>query len=160
SELLDACAEDPESEGTDISELYERYIERGEIGAAQFLQKKLGFPPESVSRRKSQLTQQLNELLLDVRDAFLQVNEANPEAGHAISRRLERIEQDHVLLTLRQGRARQLIAEIGKELLGQLTEDRQRVQATARALEGVVRGNGDAELALRRVEELINIPEG
>ena len=153
--------DNPEEDGAEAAELFDRYVERGEIGAAQFLMRKHPeCPADKVIRRKSQLAQQLADALLNARDALVQLKEANAEAGREIAERLDGIDGDPVQINFRPGRALEKIKAINIQLQDAINQERERVLDESKALLAAARDNNDVETAVKRIEELVNVPEG
>ncbi len=154
-------ADEPESGCTEITELFDLYVERGEIGAAQFLTRKYPeLPTDKVLRRKSQLAQQLTDALVNARDLLLQLKEANAMSAEQCSVQLDGIETDQVQMGFRPGWALTRVQDITEQLLEAVTQERERVTKDARDLLASARDNRDVETAVRRIEELVSVPEG
>jgi hypothetical protein len=151
----------PEEESAETAELFDRYLERGEIGAAQFLIRKYPeLPSDKVIRRRSQLKQQLDDALLNARDALVQLKEANAKLGEEFAERLDAIDGDPVQINFRPGWALGKIKNINSELQDAIIQERERVMAEVDALRVTLRDNNDIETAVKRIEELVNVPEG
>ncbi|MDS4058096.1 MAG: hypothetical protein RKP73_05945 [Candidatus Contendobacter sp.] len=157
--------ENPWEDVAGTSDLFDRYVERGETGAAQYLARK--YPEllgdkilDKVLRRKSQLVQQLAEARLNARDVLVQIKEANSDTGRRFAGRLEAIEEDVVLTSFRLGLALERFQGITQEMLEAVEEERGRVLREAKGLLNSVRDNSDVETAVKRIEEIASLPEG
>ena len=153
--------ENPWEEVAGISDLFDCYIERGETGAAQYLVRK--YPElrgDKALRKKNQLVQEIAEVRLDARDDLVQINEANSDTGRRFAGRLEAIEEDVVLTSFRPGLTLEQLKGIRQEMLEVAEEERKRVLDEARSLLDSVRDNRDIETAVKRIEEVVKLPEG
>lgn len=154
--------ENPWEDIAGTSDLFDRYVERGETGAAQYLARK--YPEllgdKVVLRRKSQLVQQFAEARLNARDVLVQIKEANSATGRQFAGRLGAVEEDMVLTSFRLGLALERIQGITQEMLKAVEEERERVLHEAKGLLDSVRDNSDIETAVKRIEEVASLPEG
>lgn len=153
--------ENPWEEVAGISDLFDRYIECGETGAAQYLARK--YPElrgDKALRKKNQLVQEISEVRLEARDELVQIKEANSDTGHRFADRLEAIEEDVVLTRFRPGLALEQLKGIRQEMLEVVEEERKRVLDEARRLLDSVRDNHDIQTAVKRIEEVVKLPEG
>jgi hypothetical protein len=115
--LVRCLGNDPEEEGVDIFELYDRYLERGEIGAAQFLLRRYQtLPPAKTIHRKALLTQQINEAILSAREAIQSLNETNPGAGQEYAERLDTLCNESLTMDYRPGLALQELQAVNARL--------------------------------------------
>jgi hypothetical protein len=161
AQLSQWLVEEPEDEGVETAELFDRYVERGEIGGAQFLLKlRPDLPSDKLIRRKSQLTQQVADALLNARDSLLQIKESNSQLGEAFAAKLDRIDSDPVLMSYRHGFVLRMLQAICSELEVAIAVERERVGQECKALIRHSAGNADVEMAVKRIEEFINVPEG
>lgn len=159
--LVRWLSNEPEEYGAHPAELFERYLERGEIGAAQFLARKMSDAPvDRVVRRKNQLLYQLTDARLNARDALLQLKEANRETAVPFEKRLDAIDTDPVQIDFRPGWARSQISDITAQLEKAIECQRQRVIKEAQGLRLIARDNVDVENAVKRIEEIAFVPEG
>lgn len=158
--LLADFSEAPEGEA-DLNELFDRYLDRGEIGAAQYLQRRsLGLPVERIVRSKGRLTQEIQAMCLALHDALIQIKETSPDVAADYEERLRQVEVDPVLLGFRHGPAGRLLGGLVTDLETRIQEDRTRMRGEAEALQPAAAGNPDVELALRRFRAVLDLPEG
>lgn len=157
--------ENPWEEVAGASDLFDRYVERGEIGAAQYLARK--YPEllgdkilDKVLRRKSQLMQQVAEAQLNARDIWVQFKEANSDTDSRFAGKLEAIEKDVVLTNFRLGLALEQLQSITQEMQEVVEQERGRVLCEAKGLLDSARDNRDVETAVKRIEEVASLPEG
>jgi hypothetical protein len=154
--------EEPLARGTGSRELFEQYLELGETGAAQYLARKheLSKDRDRMLRRRSQLAQQLANARLDAHDALVQLKEAKPDDGRRFAEQIERIETDPIQFRFRPGYALDKIRSIIEQLGTAITRERDELIDRAEKLLASSRDNSDVDLAVRRIKELINTPEG
>jgi hypothetical protein len=153
--------ENPWEEVAGTNDLFDRYVERGETGAAQYLARK--YPElrgDKVLRRKNQLVQELAEARLNAHDVLVQIKEANSDTGIRFAGRLEAIEENVILTNFRLGLALEQFAGITREMHKVMEEERGRVLRQAKDLLDSVRDNRDVETAIKRIEEVASLPEG
>lgn len=107
----------PEEEGVDIFELYDRYLTRGEIGSAQFLIRRYQkLDPAKTIHRKAQLTQRINEALLNTREGIVELLKSNPVAGQDFVARLDNLCNDSLLTDYRPGLVLQDLCTIQEQI--------------------------------------------
>jgi hypothetical protein len=115
--LIRCLGNDPEEEGVDIFELYDRYLERGEIGAAQFLLRRYQtLSPAKTIHRKALLTQQINEAILSVREAIHSLNETCPSAGQEYAKQLDTLCNESLTMDYRPGLVLQALGAVNAQL--------------------------------------------
>jgi hypothetical protein len=115
----------PEEEGVDIFALYDRYLTCGEVGSAQFLIRRYQkLDPAKTIHRKAQLTQQINETLLYVREGIVELLKSNPIAGQDFVARLDNLCNDSLLTDYRPGLVLQELCSIHKQIQEALINDK------------------------------------
>lgn len=113
----------PEEEGVDIFELYDRYLTRGEVGSAQFLIRRYQkLDPAKTIHRKAQLTQQINDKLLNTREAIMELLKLNPVIGHNFVAQLDNLCTDPLLTDYRPGLLLQELCSIHERIQKQLVK--------------------------------------
>lgn len=153
--------EAPLKQGLEVRDLFTRYVEHGEIGAAQFLLRKYGdLPTDRILRESTGFGKKIAAALIEVYDGIVQLEGAAVEEAGSLRRQLVDIERDQILKLFRPGPALHRIQALSGEVESCLERRRAAILAELRSLASNGRTNADVEAATRKVEELVNIPEG
>lgn len=162
SDALPWVFENPEEEiFQDPGDLFEHYLEIGEMGAAQFLLRKdERLSREQFNRGLAQWGQAFLQGLLEARDNFAQLDGLEEAEVRSFREELESMDRNPLWRNQRPGPARRILEGLNGRMQELAKSRGEAIQREMEELKPLVATNSDVAAALRKIQDHLGQQEG